>query len=201
MTKMIEFLYAFFASQFAPLSEETSITKNVVRSMLFEQIDIATDLIALGYEQVHMDRKLSQLIADYDAKKGESYKFGTAQLLDISEKGEKGKESEVIHRGPGLPYRMAELAVCVIQEKMHQKESSKTGDARATHFPNPNAGKSIAFIEKEVPKKMPTRTSKKKKTEKPLQRQLEPEFNEPEALASQVESDIDDLFKEGFDSY
>lgn len=96
---------------------------------------------------------------------------------------------------------MAELTISEIQEKMHQKQTSKIGEARVILFQNPNARKSIAVIEKEVPRKMPIRAVKKKKTKKPLQRQLEPEFNELEGRASQMESDNDELFKEGFDSY
>lgn len=63
INKMTDLFHASFASQFAPLSEETSMTKNVVRSMQFEQINLATELRSLGCEQgceqVHIERVLS----------------------------------------------------------------------------------------------------------------------------------------------
>lgn len=85
---------------------------------------------------------------------------------------------------------------------MHLKESSKIGEVIAILFPNLEAGKSIAFVERGIPRKMPTRVAKKK-TEKPVQRQLELEFNEPETQDGQVsvESDNEELFREGFSSF
>lgn len=127
------------------------------------------------------------MISSYDAKKGESYKKGVVQLKRLEEG--KGKASEAEVSGPGMHAEMVVHTMAAIQEKLHAKESSKVGEARAIMFPKPTPQvqpvAQPAYMEVPMKKKCP---------DKPIKRRLEAGFNEPE-------SDFEELFKEGFGNY
>lgn len=90
MSKMAELLNSLFANQFAPVFEEVSTSKNILKRIEDDQIELEAEVKALGYEQVYINHVLSQLIAEYDAKKGEKLQEGHNSAEKIGGRKRKG---------------------------------------------------------------------------------------------------------------
>lgn len=81
MAKMIDLIHEKFSAQFVPLSEDASVAKNIPRRVEDDQTRLTAELRAINKEQFHIDHTLSEVLAAYDAKKGERSKHQNRKVI------------------------------------------------------------------------------------------------------------------------
>lgn len=81
-----------FATQLAPLADESSIMENILRRVEDDQTSLQAELRSIDTDQFNIDIILSKIVAGYDAKKREKRDLIHVRILSeaLSEKG-KGK--------------------------------------------------------------------------------------------------------------
>lgn len=121
-------------------------------------------------------------------------------------KGEKGK-AKVVIRGIDADPKTSEGVLAERQQEKRKKETNKTGEKYGVLFPAQKP-KVVAFVEKVVTQRKSAKPTKAKKPNRPLKRQLMPEFeklNEEEGQIqggqASVDSKTEELIKERFGSY